>query len=50
MSTELMSEFLQRLDASRLLDNDRIDELLRRPEPPQATLPAWKASSKEKAG
>jgi serine/threonine protein kinase len=38
MSTELMSEFLSRLHASRLLDNDRIDELLRRPEPPQGDV------------
>ena len=38
MSTELMSRFLEGLHASRLLDNDRIEELLRRPEPPQGDL------------
>ncbi len=38
MSTELMSQFLEHIHASRLLDNDRIDELLRRPEPPQGDV------------
>jgi serine/threonine protein kinase len=38
MSTELMSRFLESLHASRLLDNNRIDELLRRPEPPQGDV------------
>jgi serine/threonine-protein kinase len=38
MSSELMSQFLENLHASRLLDNERIDELLRRPEPPRGDL------------
>ena len=38
MSTELMSRFLENLHASRLLDIDRIEELLRRPEPPQGDM------------
>jgi serine/threonine protein kinase len=38
MSTELMSRFLEGLHTSRLLDNDRLEELLRRPEPPQGDL------------
>jgi eukaryotic-like serine/threonine-protein kinase len=38
MSTETMSQFLEGLHASRLLDNDRIDELLRRPEPPHGDI------------
>jgi eukaryotic-like serine/threonine-protein kinase len=38
MSTELMSRFLDNLHASRLLDNNRIEELMRRPEPPQGDL------------
>jgi serine/threonine-protein kinase len=38
MSTELMSQFLEGLYASGLLDNNRIDALLRRPEPPQGDV------------
>lgn len=38
MSTELMSRFLENLHASRLLETDRIEELLRRPEPPQGDM------------
>ena len=38
MSTELMSQFLEGLHASRLLDSHRIDELHRRPELPQGDL------------
>lgn len=38
MSTELMSRFLEGLHESRLLDAARIEELLRRPEPPQGDM------------
>jgi serine/threonine protein kinase len=38
MSTELMLRFLEGLHASRLLDHHRIEELLRRPEPPQGDM------------
>jgi eukaryotic-like serine/threonine-protein kinase len=38
MAIEKMSEFLDGLQASRLLEAERIEELLRRPEPPQGDL------------
>ncbi len=38
MSTEPMSQFLEGLHASRLLEPNRLEELLRRPEPPQGDL------------
>ncbi len=38
MSHELMTRFLEGLHASRLLDTDRIEELLLRPEPPQGDM------------
>jgi len=38
MSTEMMSRFLEGLQASRLLDVDRIEEVLRRPESPQGDV------------
>jgi|GEM_PF-1756713 len=38
MSTELMSRFLEGLSSSRLLANERIEEVIRRPEAPQGDV------------
>lgn len=38
MSTELMTQFIERLSASKLLDGGRLDELMRRPEPPRGDV------------